>query len=162
MDARDIELVNGIAKVTFTYPRTDETAIAYAIRMITELKKENTGLKKENEVISELQNKLEIIKQTENRLKLEIESIKEKHKNVVEDKEKQYENFYKHNFVTESSAGPLTRIEIQSIYRDFKRSDNSFRLKFAELYDMMKLKCGNGSTDRHIWGVRISEEYDMP
>jgi hypothetical protein len=68
---------------------------------------------------------------------------------------KDFEQFFGECFVKDPAAGPLRAVEVRSIFRDWKRGlGRNCNLKENMMFNLMKFKCGCGSSDREFWGVR--------
>jgi phage/plasmid-associated DNA primase len=74
-----------------------------------------------------------------------------------------FTQFYDENFVREDGAGPVKSTEVRSIFREWKKMlGRACELKEHQIMERMKHICGNGSTEKEFWGIRISDEDEMP
>ena len=74
-----------------------------------------------------------------------------------------FAQFFEENFVREDGAVPVKSTEVRSIFRDWKKMlGRSCEIKETQIMERMKQACGNGSTEKEFFGIRVSDDNEMP
>lgn len=70
--------------------------------------------------------------------------------------------FFADNFVKESGAAPILAREVRNIFNDWRKTyGRTCDLKLHQVYERMMVTCGQGSTEKEFYGIRIAEESDL-
>jgi len=68
--------------------------------------------------------------------------------------------FFTESFVKEDGAIPVDAKIVRSQFRTWKKANAGLRidLKEPQVFERMRVICGQGSTDKIFYGIRVSEE----